>query len=66
MYKFPAIFGPFFKLFPMGESFGLMGLGIKVLVNIIELKCGWHRIVDYDVEIKNRQLNKAAADKKKN
>ena len=65
-YKFPAIFGPFFPVFGMGESLGLMGLGTKVLVNIIELKQGWHRIVDYDVEIKNRQLDKAATDKKKN
>ena len=47
------------------QSLGLVGLGFKVMINIIELKQGFHRIIDYDVEIKNKEA-KETSKKKKN
>ncbi len=65
-YKFPAYFEKFFVALAISESLGLAALGFKLLINIIELKQGFHRIIDYDVEIKNRQAKEAKTGKKKN
>ena len=65
MYKFPPVFKAFFPVLSVAQSLGLTGLGLKLYVNLIELKQGFHRIIDYDVEIKNKQA-KSQAGKKTN
>ena len=55
MYKFPPIFKAFFPVLSAAQSLGLTGLGFKIYVNLIEMKQGFHRIIDFDVEIKNRE-----------
>jgi len=63
MQKFPSTFKDFFPILSMAQSLGLTGRGFKVYINIVELKQGFHRIIDYDVEIKNREARESAGKK---
>ena len=57
MYKFPKIFKVLFPVLDAASNMALAGLGIKIYVNLIELKQGLYRIIDYDVEIKNNEIS---------
>ena len=55
MHKFPRMFKILFPVLDAASNIALAGLGIKIYINLIELKQGLYRIIDYDVEIKNKE-----------
>ena len=55
MHKFPKMFKVIFPVLDAASNIALAGLGLKIYINLIELKQGLYRIIDYDVEIKNKE-----------